>query len=58
MRKFTVVRGHAGSGKTTFAKEKIKEFKNRLINNISKNDMKKDKYTIFMDIIKKILINL
>lgn len=39
-------------------KNKIKEFKNRLINNISKNDMKKDKYTIFMDIIKKILINL
>ena len=28
MRKFIVVRGHAGSGKTTFAKEKIKEFKN------------------------------
>ena len=39
-------------------KNKIKEFKNRLINNISKNDMKKDKYTIFMDIIKKILTNL
>ena len=28
MRKFIVVRGHAGSGKTTFAKEKIKEFQN------------------------------
>ena len=28
MKKFMVVRGHAGSGKTTFAKEKIKEFKN------------------------------
>ncbi|WP_298706703.1 AAA family ATPase [uncultured Campylobacter sp.] len=55
-----------GNGKACMAninkiikdKNKIKEFKNRLINNISKNDMKKDKYTIFMDIIKKILTNL